>query len=214
MRSPRTASQRLCGWNRDAHLYLGLFISRWILLFALSVILLNHNWVPGKPSGKVLRSTAMVEVPPGFDQKEGMERVQLATRMLDQLGLSGEIGYISRRKQDQHFVIPLSKPGWQATVDLNSDTGSAEIEEQYTGTADALNYLHKSPGPHNANIRGNWLWTRVWKSSVDALVYLLLLVSASGIYLWVTLKAERKAGLVLLASGTVSFFVILFAICG
>jgi hypothetical protein len=204
---------RIYAWTRDVHLYFGLFTSPWILAFALSVIFLNHTWDPGEPSGDVLQSTAVVDVPPGFDEKEGMERVQLAKQILDQLGVSGEIGYISHRKQDQHYVIPVSKPGWQATVELNAEDGSVAVEEQYTGTADALNYLHKSPGPHNVNIRGNWLLTRVWKSSVDTFVYLLLLISASGIYLWLALRAERKAGLVALASGAVCFLTILFALC-
>jgi len=212
MRSLRTAAPRFYGWTRDAHLYFGLFLSPWILIFAFSVLFLNHNWVPGKPSGPVLRSTALVEVPPGFDRKEGMERVQLAKQMLDQLGLSGEIGYISHRTQDRHFLIPVAKPGWQATIDLNADNGSVEVEQQYTGVADALNYLHKSPGPHNANIRGNWLMTRIWKSFADMTVYLLLLVSASGIYLWVCLRSERKAGLVVLVSGTVSLLAILLSL--
>ena len=204
---------KLYSWTRDAHLYVGLFISPWIVVFALSVIFLNHNWVPEGQAGKVLRSTVIVDVPDGFEQAEGMKRVQLARQMLDQLGVSGEIGYVSSGGQQHHFSFPVSRPGWTATLELDADTGSVAVEEQYTSTADALNYLHKSPGPHNANIRGNWLLTRVWKYSVDTFVYLLLLLSASGVYLWFTLQAERKAGLVVLASGAVSLLAILVALC-
>jgi hypothetical protein len=212
MNLPRDILARFYGWNRDAHLYLGLFLSPFLLVFALSVLFLNHVWVPGMASEKIVRPAARVAVPPGFEQAEGMERAQLAHRILGELGISGEIGYIARRDEDLHFVIPVNRPGWQAVVDLDPQAGTATVEEQSTGLADAINYLHKSPGPHNANIRGNWLWTRIWKLAADGIVYLLLLISISGIYLWVSLKAERKAGLALLAAGAVCFTALVFSL--
>lgn len=66
--------------------------------------------------------------------------------------------------------------------------------------------LHKSPGPHLADMRMNWVYMRIWRWLADATVYLLLFVSASGIYLWHVIRAERRAGLVLLAAGAISFF--------
>jgi len=71
-------------------------------------------------------------------------------------------------------------------------------------------YLHKTPGPHNADLRGNWFWTRVWQWLADGSVYLLLFVSASGVYLWLTLKAERRIGVALLGAGAVSLFGFLY----
>jgi hypothetical protein len=97
-------------------------------------------------------------------------------------------------------------------VDLSS--GVTEIARRKTGSWDAMVYMHKMPGPHNVAVRGNWVFTRIWAWLADATVYLLLFVTASGISLWLTLRAERKAGLLVLGTGALSFFVIVLAIVG
>jgi hypothetical protein len=97
-------------------------------------------------------------------------------------------------------------------VRIELEARQAVVEMPRRGLADAMHWLHKMPGPHLANIRGNWLWTRVWRVLSDSVVYLLLLITATGIYLWAVLRAERKAGLLFLAAGAVSFFGILYAI--
>ena len=65
--------------------------------------------------------------------------------------------------------------------------------------------LHKSPGPHLADIRMNWIVMRVWSWFADATVYLLLFISVSGIYLWAVLRSERRIGLAMLGAGAVTF---------
>ena len=72
--------------------------------------------------------------------------------------------------------------------------------------------LHKMPGQHLANLRGNWVYMRLWRWLADATVYLVLFLSISGIYLWAVLRAERRIGLMLLAAGACSFFGLLYAL--
>ena len=61
-------------------------------------------------------------------------------------------------------------------------------------------------------MRGNWVYTRLWGGLADATVYMLLLISVTGVYLWAVLKAERKIGLVLLGAGALSFAGVIYAI--
>jgi hypothetical protein len=75
-----------------------------------------------------------------------------------------------------------------------------------------LVYLHKSPGQHNANIRGNWIFTRLWRILVDSVVYVLLFLTTGGVYLWAVIKAERKTGLICLGAGMVCFWSIVAAL--
>ena len=130
-----------------------------------------------------------------------------------QVGLSGEISFISFRAKDNCLVVPIFKPGQTTTLELYPQTNTATIQQRKTGIGDALNYLHKSPGPHNAAIRGNWVYTWIWRWFADAAVYLLLFISASGIYLWAILKAERKVGLILIGAGAISFMGVVYALC-
>ena len=71
--------------------------------------------------------------------------------------------------------------------------------------------LYKTPGPHLGNIRGNWVYTRIWKRAVDG-PYTAPIISASGIYLWAVLKAERKVGLIILGAGAISFMGVIYGL--
>jgi hypothetical protein len=68
------------------------------------------------------------------------------------------------------------------------------------------------PGPHNANIRMNSLYMRVWRVLADVTGYGLLFLALSGVYLWAVLRAERSIGMALLSLGAVSFFGLIYAI--
>jgi hypothetical protein len=81
----------------------------------------------------------------------------------------------------------------------------AVISQRPTGLLESVAYLHKMPGPHNADLRGNWFWIRLWRWLADWTVYALLFISASGLYLWFAIKAERRMGLAVLAAGAVCF---------
>jgi hypothetical protein len=106
----------------------------------------------------------------------------------------------------------VTQPRRQATVELRLADRTATITEGRTGIADAMVYLHKMPGPHNVNIRGNSAHVTAWRWFADGTVYLLLFVSASGVYLWAVLKAERRIGLGLLAVGAGSMGGVIYAL--
>jgi hypothetical protein len=198
-------------WIRDLHLYFGLFISPFLLLFAASVFFLNHGKVvPDAPPTP--ETFHHLRIPDGFDRLQGREAVNRATEILAQLPLTGEIGFLRYVRKDRHLIFPLSRPGLEATVDVNLDDQSASVTQRRSGLWEAIAFLHKMPGPHNAAIRGNWLWTRVWKWFADATIYLTLFISVSGIYLWYALKAERRIGLVMLTAGAVAFFGLIYAV--
>ncbi len=198
--------------TRDLHLYCGLFISPFVLLFAISVVFLVHSWIPGVAKHPASRNASDLLIPPNLDRLNGREQVNAVRSVLDRLGVSGEVSFIRRFPKEHRLVIPVLVPGRETTVDLNLETRAAVITRRNTGTWDAVVYLHKMPGPHNANIRNNWFYMRVWKWVADATVYLVLFISISGIYLWVVLRAERRIGLALIAGGASSFFGLVYAL--
>ena len=209
--SRRGTTRRVYTWTRDLHLYFGLFISPFILVFSISVLFLNHAKV-GTDKWTAVETNQSVQVPPGIDAAQGAAGIILAKAILPQVHLDGEIGNTRFARTTRHFIFPVSKPGLEALVDVDVDAGSATISRRPTGVLEALAYLHKMPGPHNVNIRGNWIGTRVWRVFADATIYLTLFISLSGLYLWYVLKAERIVGLVLLAAGAISFFGIMYAV--
>ena len=198
-------------WIRDLHLYFGLFASPFILLFAASVFFLNHGKLALGPPPPV-QTVRSLAIPDGFDRLQGREAVTRATEILAQLPLTGEIGFLRYVRKDRHLIFPVSRPGLEATVDVNLDERSALVTQRRTGIWEAIAFLHKMPGPHNVAIRGNWLWIRVWKGFADATIYLTLFISITGVYLWYALKAERRVGLAFLAAGAAVFFGLIYAV--
>ncbi len=206
-------SKRFYRTVRDLHLYFGLFISPFVLVFAISVVFLVHSWLPGGQGAEgPAQAVAGLRLPPHLDTLEGRERVDAVRPVLNELRVKGEVGYISHSEKKHLLEIPVLVPGRETTVDLDYQAGTAAVSTRATGLADALIYLHKSPGPHLVAIRGNWFMTRVWRWLADATVYLLFFISVSGIYLWAVLRAERRIGLLLMAAGAFSFFGIFYAI--
>jgi hypothetical protein len=187
-----------------------LFISPFILLFSASVFYLNHAKL--NPQDLPADTYTRVIIPDGFDRLKGIEAVERAKTILPQVGVAGEIGFIRYIPKDRHLILPVSRAGSEATVDVDLDARTATVKRRRMSLWESISYLHKMPGPHNVAIRGNWVGTRIWRGLADATIYLLLFISLSGIYLWWAIKAERRIGLTLLAAGAVTFFGLIFAI--
>ena len=198
--------------TRDLHLYFGLFISPLVLVFAIGVFFLVHGWLPGTIQTAASRSVGDLPVPTGIEQLSGREQVNALRGVLDRLGVHGEVNFIRRISKEHRLVIPIIVPGREVTVDLNLETRSASVTSRGDSMWSAMVYLHKMPGQHNANIRGNWVYLRIWRWLADTTVYLVLFLSISGIYLWTVLRAERRIGMALLAAGAFSFFGLVYAI--
>lgn len=203
--------KRLYAITRDLHLYVGLFISPLVLLFAVSVFFLVHGWIP-ETLQQPVRTAGDLPIPAGVELLNGRDQVYALRGVLDQLGVHGEVRYVRRIPKEKRLVMPVIIPGREVSVDLNLEAKSAVVTERSNSIWNGLVYLHMMPGQHNANMRGNWVYMRVWKWLADGTVYLVLFLSISGIYLWAVLRAERRNGFALLAAGAFSFFGLVYAI--
>jgi hypothetical protein len=198
-------------WTRDLHLYFGLFISPFVLLFAASVLFLNHAKV-ATDQWMAVATFENLQVPDDLETTRGPEAVRRAKAVMSQIDVSGEVGFTRYTKTTHRFAFPVSRPGLEMLVDVDLAARSATLSRRPTSAVESFAYLHKMPGPHNVAIRGNWIGTRIWRWFADATVYLMLFISISGIYLWWAIKAERKLGLTLLTTGAVTLFSLLYAI--
>lgn len=185
--------KRLYPGTRDLHLYLGLFLSPLILLFAISTLGLNHRWHQAEPASPP--TTAAVEI------NGTVGSVDQARDILRQLRVTGEIDYVRHNPKSERLSIPVTKPGVATRVEVDLRTRRATIEVQEQGLVGALAYLHRMPGPHNVRFRGNWTYMRWWSAVTDFAVYGTLLLTVSGLYLWWMLRAERRTGWVMLGAG-------------
>jgi hypothetical protein len=198
---------------RDLHLYLGLFISPFVVVFSLSAIFIAHAFIPkfGPDSSKT-RVVSDLSIPSTLTNLIGRPQVDALRPILESIAVPGEIGFVQYSSAGQQWIIPVTVPGRETTVTLSLPKKEATIVVRDGSLASTLITLHKSPGQHGATIRMNWFFMKVWRWLADATVYLVLFISISGIYLWYVLRAERRIGFILLFAGAVSFFGIAYAI--
>ena len=201
---------RFYSWTRDLHLYFGLFICPFVLVFAVSTLLLNH---PGpRPSADSPRSTPTKRAVQ-IKTKDGVGTLEQARNILRQLDVTGEIDYIRHLAKEERLLIPVTKPGEVTTVEVDLKARTATVQRQPQGLGATLIYLHKMPGPHNVKTRGNWIYTVWWSALADTVVYTVLFLTVSGLYLWWMLKAERAVGWTLLGAGVLSAGALVAALC-
>ena len=198
---------------RDLHLYLGLFISPFVIVFAISVFFLVHTWRPRIASEtSAARVVSALPLPANFQVLSGRPLIDALKPTLEKADVRGEVGFVRHMVKEQKLIILVTVPGRETTVSISIASREATIVTRETGLADALVTLHKSPGQHGPNIRMNWFYMRAWRWMADATVYLILFISVSGIYLWYVLRAERSVGFILLFAGALSFFGMAYAL--
>ena len=199
--------------TRDLHLYLGLFISPFVLVFSISVFFFVHSWIPKlAPETARTRVVPAVALPADLLKLSGRPLVNALKPILESMNVPGEIGFVRHMVKEEMLIIPVSIPGRATTVNINLINREATIVTRETGLADALMTLHKSPGEHAPTLVMNWFYIKAWRWFADATACLTLFISISGIYLWYVLRAERKIGFILLFAGTVTFFGIAYAV--
>ena len=199
--------------TRDLHLYLGLFISPFVLVFSISVFFLVHSWRPRIGSEtSTTRVVSAVPLPGDLQKLSGRPLIEAVKPALEKADVRGEVSFVRHLVKEEKLIIPVTIPGRETTVSISIASREATIVTRETGLADALVILHKYPGQHLTNIRMNWFYMKAWSWMADATVYLILFISVSGIYLWYVLRAERKVGFILLFAGAVSFFGMAYAL--
>lgn len=189
--------------TRDLHLYAGLFLSPFILVFSLSVFYLVHGLAqrPQPGASDVSHTVADLSVGPDVARMQGRARVDALRPVLEQLGVRGEVDFVRHVAAEHRLIIPVRLPDRDTIVSLDYEQRTATVASRRQSFGDALVYLHKMPGPHNVDVRGNSWPMQAWRVLADATAYLLLFITISGIYLWVALKAERRVGLLLMLAG-------------
>jgi len=190
---------------KDLHFYIGLFISPFILIFTISALVLNHDFVDWQDNWQdwyfsvndKIDETFKIDIP-SPDKRD----IDFAGDIQKQLNISGEIAGVFR--DSIQIYIPVTKPGHRISIRADLVAGLAYIHSEKTNIWKKMIWLHKMPGPHNANIRGNWIYTKIWKSLVDISVIFLLFSGITGITLWFYFKSERTIGLIALLIGFLS----------
>jgi len=186
---------------RRAHLYMGLCLWPWVVMFGVSSIPLNHNLPSDPPKWiETAQHSFDVDLPP-----VGETLRPLGRQMMDTTGITG--GYFVNRVNQRQ--VNVNHPNFLRPVRIiyQADQKRLITERREFTLRSFVSGMHTRGG---YDLDG--AWDSVWAVFVDIVSVALLVWMASGVYMWWYLPVTRRWGWAALAAGAASFAVIVFSL--
>ena len=167
------------------HLYTGIFISFYLVVFGFSSIVLNHN-IDLKHSQVKRTWQTNVTVDSSLPDRE------LAENIRDELGIMGwPLGWEFKR-DSLSFTFPVSSPGRKYYFTYENATGNVKVSEIPLGFFSVVNELHFLNGkaPNAPFLIRTWAVYR-WLALFSMAISLIL-----GVWLWLKKNYRPWQGIV------------------
>ena len=187
-------------WNRKLHFYVGLYLLFFVWLFSVSGLIINHGtW----PMAKFWESRRQEHFQKPLRPVAGSTDLDRARDVLSQLGLTGEIDWNGPALQDGKLVFRANRPGRLLEIRADLAGGSADIAQITVNGWGALHMMHTFSGvrAEDPKMTRDWIVTRIWVFSMDAVAAGLAFMVLSGCWVWFRSGRRRLAGALSLAAG-------------
>ena len=170
---------------RNIHLLLASFSLPFLIMYGVSAVQMSHSaWFQMKPvvHERELSITA------------GLTDARVISRaVMDRdRAIKGEVSNI--QPNDTGMGLRIVVPGTVHEVRYERASGVARVKTGVAGVMGMLNRLH-----HWAGFWHEPVSMKVWGVAVAIASTALVLLGASGIYMWFTRRSERRIGIALLA---------------
>ena len=171
-------------WARNVHLYITLFGLALLLLFAVTGFMLNHeDWfATTDPTTREVTGqlpTDVLQEPDLFAVGELLRKNFGATGLADKPDVDPNL-----------IRINYKQVGRSVEVEIRRETGAVTATYISRGLVGVLLDLHRGKST-------GFLWSLI----IDGVCVLMLLISATGLVMWWTLKGRGRYGLVTLLAG-------------
>lgn len=192
----------LIKWSRKIHLYLGLGMLLFIMLFGFSGLQLNHHWAFTRFWDKREETSYDRSVQISIER----DQEALAREIMNKADLHGSIFNPEFSDDSLMLEFVVAKPGKRYELKANLGDGNIHIKEVTFNAWGTMQNLHtiRNPGPKERNERYSSRLASIWSFSIDMIATGLIMMCLLGLYLWT--QAERKRfylGLISLAAGLI-----------
>ncbi len=208
---------------RTIHVYLTLFGLTLILFFAITGFMLNHTewFLPDDAkleaqTRKESRPLPLDKMPSGklpvpsesSDEATGEEKLAVIEALRKEFDVRGEMssftfvkGYDDKLQIDrQQIKVEFKRAGGETVATIDVETANTEVASTYQGFAIVMTDLHRG---NRGNMTNEVKRTGcVWSFVIDGTCILLLIISATGLVMWWSLKSRGKWGALLFLVGT------------
>lgn len=198
--TPEKQPSNLSRIIRRTHMYLALFLAPWMLMYALSTLVMSHrefvlSFYPTKtPKMAIERELDYSRTFPTNTTPD-----QMGQQILEDLGLEGA-HRISGGKGGKPLVIDRQHAVAQRQISYDPTTDKLMVQrEEFRGLA-FLERMHRRRGyQHPYALEDSWAF------SVDLTVTVMVFWSLSGLWLWWELRPTRLVGGLCLVVGVALF---------
>lgn len=204
----RSVLRRVDRWMRWLHLYTGLFLFPWMLVYCASAFCLNHGPRMTEllgvtpPKWEIVREA---DVP--ADKSLSGDTAAQARALLEYLGLEGAHNIQGEVNAGQMTVFRISGTG-NYRITWKRDEGKVVVEKQQPFSWYRLmHFLHFRCGygqPYAAYI--------LWAVIVDAVAISTAVWCVTGIYIWAR-RPRRLLGTICVVAGSLLFMGLVIALC-
>jgi hypothetical protein len=181
---------------RRVHMFTGLFLAPWMLMYALSTLVMTHreyvlSFYPSKSPALVTER----ELDYTRSFPAAATREQIGKQILDDLGLDGTHN-LSGGSDGKPLVINRQHALASRRITFDAPTRKLLIQREEFRASTFLERMHRRRGYNQPYIRED-----TWGLSVDLAVVVMAFWSLSGVWLWWELKSTRYWGALALAAG-------------
>ena len=183
----------LLKWSRTLHIFLPLLALLLVLFFALTGFMLNHeDWfglydARTKTAEGAMPSVLLAEP----------DKLLIVERLRAEYGATGVMD--SFDIEEDSLKVVFKGPGRLTEASISRATGHTDLLYQSCGLLGQLSDLHRGKGSGPA-----------WSLVIDSVCVLLLLISTTGLVLWLSLQTRRRLGLAGLLLGATVFLAVYF----
>jgi hypothetical protein len=170
---------------RNIHLLLASFSLPFLLMYGVSAVQMSHSkWFQMKPA---VQERDFALSPGQADARA------IARDVMDrERSIKGEISNVQANAAGVSLRIVV--PGTVHELRYDAASGGAHVKTSVAGVMGMLNRLH-----HWAGFWHEPASMKRWALAVAIVSAALMLLGATGIYMWFTRRAERRIGVALLA---------------
>ncbi len=184
---------------RQGHMYVALFLTPWMLMYALSTLGLNHYWFfRSLDGGDIARFTVERELPYTRIFPPGTPVRTIGRQIVIDLQMDG--GHTANWQKNGEIVVYRSDPIAPKRITYKLAAKKLVIEKENLRTMDVLTRLHTRVGYSTRY----WI-NSAWAAAVDLSVSATFFWIASGFWLWWELKRTRRLGVILTVAGLLLF---------
>jgi hypothetical protein len=191
---------------RRTHLFLALFLTPWVLMYALSTIAMHHRVLFTGEHNRVDPGYEVIRDGPYTPSATPTDEREAARLILRELDMEGAFTVNGSLEQGT-LTIRRDRPIRSYRITYGAQPGRLRVERQRFDMAYFLEMLHRRRGYDQPFLKND-----LWGLVVDGVIVSILLWAATGLWMWWEMVRTRRLGALFLGAGAVLFILFLLVL--